>query len=351
MPVAVSIVGMSKQNILGISLDQPERLFGNPQDVTPLYRQAARTWHPDVAETGDAEVFAHINSLHSAALKKIAQELWHFPGVLRLLGVDGVERHIRYVKEFDCGLGRGYISKSFVTYVIANEYADLMTSAQKTVDALCYPNDTERQQVIPCLPKLKVVFETQTSVIWVVEKPTDTVRLRDLLDHLRGKIDPKHVGWIINRLLMLMTFLQYNRLAHGDVSLDTVFISPERHSAALIGGWWYSVALGSKMARVQPVRTLACAPPSVLTAKLGSSKVDLELVRLIGREILGDATGVGLLTDKTIPPAMVEWLRSATAGDAITDYTRWPEVLQTSYGARRFVPLPISFSDIYKESM
>jgi hypothetical protein len=70
---------------------------------------------------------------------------------------------------------------------------------------------------------------------------------------------------------------------------------------------------------------------------------------LIGRELLGDETGVKLSTDKDIPAAMVEWLRAVTAGDAIADYARWPEILQTSFGARRFVPMNIKPSDIYKE--
>jgi hypothetical protein len=119
----------------------------------------------------------------------------------------------------------------------------------------------------------------------------------------------------------------------------------------LLGGWWYTVPLGNRMARVQPARTLVYAPYSILKAKLADIKIDLELVRLIGRELLGDESGVKLTHNHTIPKAMVEWLRSSSSGDAIADYARWPEILQSSFGDRRFIKLPVNSNDIYnKES-
>lgn len=344
----MNVITLTKPNILAIALDQPESLFGSPDEVAPRYKQLAKRWYPDLPG-GDREAFTHINLLHDSAKHKIEAGEWHVPGLLQVLGSDGITRKIKYLKSFNCGLGQGYIGKSLVTYVIQKQYNDLISNAQKTITDLKYPNDKERQQLTICLPKIKVGFETADSIVLVVEKPDDTVRLRDILDHVGGKLDPAHVSWLINRLLNLACFLTFNKLSHGDISLDTVFISPQRHSAALIGGWWYSVPLGTQMARVQPVRTLVYAPHSILQSKIASSKTDLELVRLIGRETLGDETGVKLSSDRSIPPAMIEWLRSATSGDAIVDYTRWPEVLRVSFGKPKFIDMPIHFNDIYKE--
>jgi serine/threonine protein kinase len=343
----MNVNALSRDQILAI--DQPERLFETAEQVAARFKELVKVWHPDVPGTGDGEVFGHIAALHKTAATKIATGEWHTPGLLQIVGTDGVTRKIRYLKDFDCGLGMAYISKKYVTYVISDDYADLFHDATQTLGRLKFPNDKEREQVSPCLPAIKTSFATNDSLVLVVSKPEDTIRLRDLLEHVGGKIDPKHVAWIVNRLLMLVNFLKFNKITHGDISLDSVFISPGEHRAVLIGGWWYTTALGSRMARVQPARTLVYAPHSILQSKIADVKVDLELARLVGREILGDETGVKLSTDKNIPSAMVEWLRSATSGDAIADYARWPEVLKTVFGQRRFVPWTINISDIYKE--
>jgi hypothetical protein len=345
----MNVNALSRAQILQLPLDQPERLFETADEVAARYKALAKHWHPDVPGTGDAEVFAHLSLLHKKAATKIAAGEWHTPGLLQLVGTDGLTRKIKYIKDFDCGLGMAYIGRSIVTYVIADDYADLVHDATKTLANLKYPNDTERTQLAPCLPEIKASFATNDSVVLVVSKPDDTIRLRDLLAYSGGKIDPKHVAWLVNRCLMLVNFLKYNNITHGDLSLDSLFVSPARHSAALIGSWWYAVPLGSRMARVQPARTLVYAPHNILTSKIADIKIDLELVRLVGRETLGDETGVKLMTDKTIPTAMTEWLRSATSGNAIADYARWPEILQTSFGNRRFVNWPINLNDIYKE--
>jgi hypothetical protein len=345
----MNVNALTKAQILQLPLDQPERLFETAAEVATLFKMLAKHWHPDVPGTGDAEVFSHISLLHKKAVAKVATGDWHTPGLLQIVGTDGGTRRIRYLKEFDCGLGMAYISKNYVTYVLSDDYADLFHDATQTIERLKFPNDKEQEQISPCLPTIKTSFATNDNFILVVSKPEDTIRLRDLLEYCGGKIDPKHVSWIVNRLLMLVNFLAYNKITHGDISLDSVFISPSQHRAALIGGWWYSVPLGSRMARVQPARTLVYAPFSVLQSKIANVKVDLELVRLVGREILGDETGVKLSTDKDIPSAMVEWLRSATSGDAIADYARWPEILQTCYGKPRFVKWDINPSEIYKE--
>jgi hypothetical protein len=343
------MVGFTRDQILAIG--EPERLFVTAEDIAATFKLLAKHWHPDT-DTGDAEVFAHINVLHQQAKQKVAIGEWHIPGLLELTGTehsDGIKRKIKYLKEFDCGLGRAYIGRRYVTYVISDDYADLFHDAKRQLEIFKYPNDKERDQLAVCLPKIRTSFTATDKLILIVTKPDDTIRLRDLLAHVGGKIHPTHVAWIVNRLLNLVNFLAFNKITHGDLSLDSIFVSPERHSIALIGGWWYTMPLGSRMARVQPARTLAYAPRSILTSKIADIKLDLELVRLIGRELLGDETGIKLRTDKSIPPAMVEWLRSVTTGDPIVDYTRWPEVLRSSFGERKFVKWDININEIYQE--
>jgi hypothetical protein len=78
-------------------------------------------------------------------------------------------------------------------------------------------------------------------------------------------------------------------------------------------------------------------------------RTDLELVRAIGRELLGDITGVRLARDSAAPRAMIDWLRLPASDDPIEEYRTWrTQVLHDSFGARRFVELPLTQSDIYR---
>ena len=79
-------------------------------------------------------------------------------------------------------------------------------------------------------------------------------------------------------------------------------------------------------------------------------KIDAELIRAVGRELLGDGVGSKLLSDPNIPNALLNWVRTAAIGDAYKEYEEWSKkVLKDSFGERRFVELKIQASDIYKE--
>ena len=69
-------------------------------------------------------------------------------------------------------------------------------------------------------------------------------------------------------------------------------------------------------------------------------RLDLNLIRSMGIEMLG--------SHKEVPDPMAKWLRYASAGDALDDYKVWRKVLKDSFGARRFVELKVSPSDIYQ---
>jgi len=83
--------------------------------------------------------------------------------------------------------------------------------------------------------------------VLVVEKAPDQVPLRDLLEHLNGKLSAEHTAWILSSLLNIACYLQYAALTHNAVSPDTFFVSPEAHSGALLGGWWYATAAGARI--------------------------------------------------------------------------------------------------------
>jgi len=174
----------------------------------------------------------------------------------------------------------------------------------------------------------------------VVRKAPDLVRLQDLLDHLGGRLDPRHVAWVVSTLLNLACYLGWAELTHNALSLDTYFVSPPGHRGALLGGWWYAKPAGARPDAL-PAPTALCCPPDILREKRADGRTDLELVRAIGRALLGDAAA---------PPLLLEWLRPPTAGDPVADYRRWSEtVLPASFGTGRIAQLDIAASDLYQE--
>ena len=102
------------------------------------------------------------------------------------------------------------------------------------------------------------------------------------------------------------------------------------------------------MQRVQTARTVANAPHIVLDTKKANIKTDLTLIRLLGRELLGDESGHNLIKNGA-HPVLANWLRIATTGNARKDYQQWQKALTDAFGKRVFTALSVKPTDIYKE--
>ena len=182
----------------------------------------------------------------------------------------------------------------------------------------------------------------------VLKKDPDMILLRDVLNHQKGKIEPVHAAWMVSRLHNFGCYLQWAGLTHNAISVDTCFISPKDHAIGLYGGWWYAAKEGDKL-KALPPKTVAVTPPSILDNPKATARIDMALIRATGREILGDATGMRLIGDKTIPKPFSQWVNGASSGDANQDYKIWSsDVLIKSFGARRFVEMKLTPNDIYQ---
>jgi len=331
--------------LLAIPADQPERLFSGPDAVAGEFKALAKRWHPD--RGGDGDVFAHVNVLWQAAKDRVAKGSWKVPGLAVFTGKDGREKRVRYFREFDAGVGPGYIGTSMVSYAAAPDCADLMDSAAMILSDMIIPDEKLARIMDTRIPKVVALTPVQDHILMVLKRDPESVRARDLLEHVGGKLDPRHVAWVMSDLMHWACVLGVLRLTHNDLSLDTVFINPRQHSTSVVGGWWHASRVGERMARKQAARTVRNAPGAVLASKVSSPATDLTLVRLLGRELLGDPSGMRLPADSSIPKPMADWLRLASGGDAIAEYRHWASVLQASFGARRFIELAITPSDIY----
>jgi len=338
---------LSAATLLAIPSEHPERLFGGSAgDIKQAYRLLAMKWHPDRSTDPDAHtVFQHIKCLYEQTGVPSAPG----NGQLQLTALDGKRYDINYLRCHRFELGSLYMAGTVAAFVIDRDHADLVQRAERTIAGLDYANDGMRSQVAPHLPAYPFAgaFQTASAYVIVMRKSPDQLLLRDVLDYFGGRLDPRHVAWVVSSLLNLCCYLQYAGIAHNALSLDTCFMSPQAHSVAILGGWWYAAGAGMPMVAA-PASTLDWGPHDLMATKCSSIRTDLELVRAIGRELLGDIGGSRLAGDNDVPRAFAHWLRLPASNDAIDEYRTWrTQVLHDSFGARRFAELPLTQSDIY----
>lgn len=340
----------------------PEQLFSRSLvEAKREYRELARIWHPDCSNHPQCvRIFANISALYKLAIAKLTDGSWHEP-------VEKIEEETAGRKKFrqDTGavvafdfltarrfeLGSMYIGEQAVAFEVEHQFEDLATNGIKKISQLKFPNSEMALEMSNSLPQILEKFRTKDTTVAIIRKTPDQMLLADVLKFYSGRIAQiEHVGWILNCLYNIGCYLQWANLVHGAISSETVFISPLRHAAMLLGGWWYCDRSDARL-HALPDRTMQFLPPDILTTRRTDHRIDLELIKSIGRELLGDAVGAGLRLDTDLPEGMVEWLTFPAGDNAIEDYNAWKHgVLPDSFGCPRFVALELTTSELYKEN-
>jgi hypothetical protein len=339
---------LSAQAIL--SYTKPGELFSDhPDRIKDEYTRLAKFWHPDNhANSGKSnEVMAKINLLYQEGLESLRLGRWEKSGWIRLSGKDGKRHEITYYSAVPFELGTMYIGNQVVAFLIDRVNRDFYRNARQVIAGFRYANEKMKSEFQRYLPKVIAEFETTDEHLGlVIAKTPDLILLQDLLAYFDNRMEERHMAWIVSSLLNLVCYLDYAGLSHNSITLGTYFVSPEKHNGALLGGWWYATPRGGRMPGV-PEKIFAIMPPRVKSEKKGSILTDLESVRLIGRELLGDPAGNRLSAVETYPAPLIEWLRGASPESALEEYSRWGEVLKASFGARRYVNLPVTAAIVY----
>lgn len=339
---------LGAEQILSIPRAEPERLF--PRDAAAakaVFRHLAGRWHPDrCADPRAVEVFQHLRELHKAAEVRRRSGLWRTPGRLELRALDGRSYRLRYLRRHGFELGELYVCRRSLAFVIDKAQEDLFANAERRLARFPFAGPEMREEAERYLPRPRRTLETAEARILLLDKPEELVLLKDLMAHLGGRLEGRHAAWVISSLLSLACYLDYAGLVHGAIAADSVFVSPKGHWAALLGGWWYAVPNGARFLAL-PQRSSDLIDARSLALRTAEHRADLILIRALGREILGDPAGARLTAEGRVPPAIANWLRMPSSGSAIDDYRSWQEALSAGYGARRFVELAVTPSDIY----
>jgi hypothetical protein len=327
-----------------LNLKDPRKLFyGDGHERKRQYINLVKYWHPDHNKSKESnEVMTKINALYSKAEGSSNPSA----NLISFTCLEGKTHNIRYVTAHTFELGEMYVGNTIVAFAVGVEHRDLFENAKMNIRGFKYANDKMREEFSKYLPTILDTFESGDKLVLVLRKTPDLLLLRDVLNYYSGKIDPRHVAWIQSTLHNLSCYFEFAGITHNAISADTYFISPEFHGGALLGGWWYAVPKDSKLLGV-PAATYSVMPPKIKGTKVGSTATDLELIKAVGRELLGDRNGTRLNDNKEVPESLVMWLRSATSDTAVNTYVKWGKVLDASFGPRKFIPLEITADILY----
>ena len=345
-----------------LSVHTAESLFSqSAAEAKREYRSLALRWHPDhSSEEQSQTVFAHIAFLYKDALEKQSSGTWLEPaekieeqeiGIKKFRLETGLLRKIEYYSCRKFELGEMFIGEHSVTFEIRNEFTDLFHNGRRQIRNLKFKDEAMAVEMSNYLPQIEEAFRTSNNTNVVrVRKTPDQILLADILSFYAQRLEPvEHVGWILNVLWHIACYLQWAGITHNAISTETIFISPLRHTGMLLGGWWYACTAGSALTAL-PDRTMNIMPLDILDSRTADHRSDLELIKAIGRELLGDPLGAKILTDTSVPSAMSSWLRMPAEENAISNYKEWKhEVLLQSFGAPYFVPMNLTSKDVYKE--
>ena len=332
------------------SVQRPEDLFaGDGEEVRRQFRTLALRWHPD-RNRGDARagrVFAHISRLYEEVVGRIRDGSWEGEGVLRLTDKrTGGFHEVAYLRQRPFELGRTYVERDCVTYVVDGAHGGLFDNALSILRGLEYANDAMRRECARYVPVEFRAFETPDGRrVLRVAKDAGMLLLRDVLAYYGGSLNPRHAAWILSSLESLACYLAYAGIVHHDISPDTYFVSPARHTGALLGGWWYGAPAGGAISLV-PRRTYECLPWEARVHKVALPLTDQELIRATGRELMGDVAGVAP-AHGSAPAPLAEWARGVAGAEGVEAYREWNEVVTRSFGRRRFVPMALDEGSCY----
>lgn len=341
-------IHFSAQDILNTSLNSANKFFNEKSEdgIKKQYKKLASLWHPDKHikdSVNSEEVFKHIKELYEEALRKI--KLGVSENLVKFTTVDSKNFELKFLKEELFELGISYISQTHIAYCYKKEFKDFYDNYLKNIKSFHFANDKMENEIKKTLPQLVTHFETDDYFVIIIRKDKNLIQLKDILHFYKNQIDPKHVAWIINSLFNIACYFNYQEICHQGISIDNYYIDPLNHYGALLGGWSYSMPKNSKLIGL-PKKSIDLCPNIILKDKKATHVLDLELIKQVAREILGDASGV-FFGNKAIPIKLINWTQYSSHNNAIEEYKAFNQVLNEIFGKRKYFKMDVKNEDLY----
>lgn len=335
---------------LSLPDSKAQEVFPGPvSSMKSVYRRLVQNWHPDRnADPQAQQVLVRIQQLYRLA------RLRRRPTSTDFHIQDHSGRKFRYRGRFSRSfeLGKVLFANATFAYAIDPAHKVLFDRFSQRVSGLSYANGEMEKSFSHLLPRLHSRHWGPQGGLLLLSRPPGFVSLHDLMEyHHRHTatlaLPAVHVAWIINGVLNLVCFLQYQGLTHNAISRHSVWVNPQTHEVALLGGWFYSQPKDHTIDFL-PASSVAQASTRFLSRKIACPGFDLDLTRALGRDMLGDGPGTRLASAGH-STQMVDFLLGTSSDSALEQYRAWKQVLLATFGPPQFVPMNITSEDIYKE--
>ncbi len=334
-----------------LACTKPGDLFISDDEkvIKNTYIELCKKYHPDnactrrdsdsLSEEDNAKVMSKINELYVLAMLMSKKGIWEKTGFIKIRKSEAKAYEIRYSSDYSFELGHVYLTKRKIIYVIASDkkkYADNLVDNLKKIK---YRNSKMQENFSSSMPNIYDYFVDATGrPIIIMDKAEGYYPLREVVQYYGGKLDPRHVAWIISRLSNIACLLDVNDMTSNGLSIDNLLVSPVDHGIAIHGAMFYMQSVGNKMiGTVGDVFEIM--PSKVKGNKEASIDTDLESIKMIGRELCGEKNVVKFRELGDVPASMKAFLTKGAGRDAYAEFQCWDRSLRESFGARRFVKM------------
>ena len=342
---------MTKKDILKIK--EPFDLFGiNKNKLKSEYRSLSLKYHPDHNKTHNAnEEYSHVCMLYNEAQDLLSKPQWISKTRAMFIDSKTLQKYlIKFHKCYNFELGKFMTSDSIVLYSIDKEYKKFYDNAILNLkNRIKYNNKKMEDEISKYIPIIKKTFiDLDGNYNILFEKTPDMLPLSDVLSYYGDDFDPRAAAWILSRLYNLACYFHYLKLVHCGISLSNCFISTEFHFVVIFGGWWYSVPQNCTMIGMESNNYALLKDGTRIANRI----INLEQIKAIGRELLGDRTGAKLIRkrDKELKP-LIDWLLYPAGDKAIVDFKYYyKKVLPETFGPPKFIKMDLTSKILYKEN-
>jgi hypothetical protein len=324
-------------------------IFSNDKTkIKSEYKELSKRWHPDL--NGNSEqsnkAMSTINIFYAKALELLEKHEWEKSNYTLLKTIDKKTFEINYKSVFDFELGKFYVCDKAIVFLVGKKFSSLYENYKRTIKNLKYPSDKMKEEIERFIPKIILEFETIDYYVMKIEKEDSTFSLIDVHRFYNNQIPDKHVAWILSRLYNLVCFLDYNKISHNALTIESLFVNPEHHGIFLYGGWWFSCPLGTQLRSV-PKKVYNTMPYQSKSTAVADRRIDLETIRMVARQLLGDEYGAKILGNREIPQVIKDWVLGKSGKTALGEYQLWDETLNEAYGKRVFIKMDINRTNLY----
>ena len=331
-----------------LSITKCGDLFPYGEDkVRAKYKELVKEWHPDISSHPDSfSVFAKITELYRQALQLLENGQWEKTDYILISKEDGRKIALNYDTCFDFELGTCYVTKTKIVYVLDSDKEKYYKNAINRIKGLSYQDKKMEDELSRFLPAIYQTFQTSNGAYGIVlDKTEDVYPLKNVYEYFDQHMAHKHVAWILSRLCNLTCYLKFSGLVHNGIKINNCFVSPKSHSILLLGGWWYTTKEGESMIGTTK-DIFSVMPIAAKSSKKSSSLTDLEAVKLLGRQLLGETNCRKLSMDSSIPKPLIHFLIGGSGNDSYEEFAKWDRALMDSYGERKFISMEIK--NLYK---